>query len=194
MHPIFNRFKEQVPQKAVSTHFGLMTDLSRFSPVPLEHPHARYPGVLMGSEYGINDSKWEHLGVLLSGSTATPTAAHALGSGRHVFIQLLNPLDSSLRQAMNQHRDAEQFPVLILGKDSVCAPATPPVRYWDVALTDTEGRAEVDPEEWLASAEQLVEALPAALSTQGRFASAKWYHVYFVVPDDERHPLYKRVT
>ena len=63
-----------------------------------------------------------------------------------------------------------------------------------VALTDTEGRAEVDPEEWLASAEQLVEARPSAWASQGRFASAKWYHVYFVVPDDERHPLYKRVT
>ncbi|WP_157615541.1 hypothetical protein [Rhizobacter sp. Root404] len=196
MHPN-NRIKIFAKPRPITKHFALMTDLTRILPAAPDHPHSRLPGILLGLDTNlpIRTPQDQQFGILLNGDSSTPTALFVITVGHHVFMQLLNPLDAALRSAMKQHHDAECLPQLVVAKDGLLCLSLPKVPFWHTALADTEGRARVDAVEWLAGAEQLVDALPACLEDSVPLLRAcKWYHAFFVVPDDESHPLYSRVT
>ncbi|WP_157615539.1 hypothetical protein [Rhizobacter sp. Root404] len=194
MQTIFGS-KPHARPPSISTHFAMMTDLSRYSPTAPEHHSSPVPGVVMRLEQYLPnpDSQEKYSGCLLDSDSQPPTAVYAMTLGQHVFVELLNPLDPALRKAMEQHRDAMTFPQLIIGKGGNAKPRLPRMRHWDVALAETEGRGSVDPEIWLLSAQRIAEDLPDAYRTSGRFNSASHFHMYFVVPDDENHPLHWRV-
>jgi hypothetical protein len=185
-----------VPHSSITSHFALMTDISRVMPAPQDHPTSKLPGVLIDFDRDIKQVTDSGLhGALLMGSSPTPLAILTLMLDRHAFYLVANPLDAVLRPLMEKQRAAEMVPTLLVLPNEKFVRSVPAIRAWDTALVDTEGREFGSPTEWLEIAELFAPMLPGILGTNSPdIRRSKWHHVYFVVPDDAAHPLYSKVS
>ena len=180
---------------SLTTHFALMTDLTRVLPAPAEHAASQVPGILFNFDRDIKDlSETSVFGTLLQGSSPTPFAVVALAYERHAFYLVANPLDEVLRPMLEQQRKAKRLPNMLVLPNEKFVRAAPEVVAWNVALNDTEGRKPNDPKKWLSSAQDFSPLLPLLLGgVHAPIRRSKWHHVYFVVPDEQSHPLYSLV-
>lgn len=181
--------RSQLPE--VTTHFVLMTNLSRTVPSCRDD----VPGLLLsfGHRLKLEPTHAGQHGGLLHGSSPVPLGFYAITIGRHAFYFLFNPLDEQLRPMMVAQRDASLLPCLVSDSEGQFINLAQKIQAHRMTLEDTEGRDFVAADEWLKVAEDTAPVMPLICGMANKqFAKAKWHHAYFVVPDAQDHPLYAR--
>ena len=166
----------------VSTTFALLADLEELLPRASWDVRG-VPGVLLGADGDFPSTSDDvFLDGILHGSSPTPVGYFALALGGHSFYVMFNPLDPSVRRALEQQSEASWLCVAVVARDMQVVRTVTRVPVHSVALRDTANRAPVSTKEWLRTAEKSAAMLPT-LCAMGAPALAKsaTHHAYFLV-------------